>query len=71
MAEVVGRDEALAAVVGGADASDLRSYLVQEEDGVSRFTLEEGGGSILLAESAGQSGRVVGVDAPTAVVEDQ
>lgn len=26
-------------------------YLVQEEDGLSRFTLEEGGGFLLLEES--------------------
>jgi len=28
------------------------SFLVREEDGTSKFTLEEGGGSILLEESA-------------------
>ena len=30
----------------------MADYLVREEDGVSRFTLEEGGGSILLETSA-------------------
>lgn len=30
-------------------------YLVQEEDGVSRIILEEGGGFIILEESTGTS----------------
>lgn len=29
----------------------MADYLVQEEDGTSKFTLEEGGGFILLEES--------------------
>lgn len=30
---------------------DPASYVVQEEDGTSKLTLEEGGGSLLLEES--------------------
>lgn len=31
--------------------SSTATYVVQEEDGTSKITLEEGGGSILLEES--------------------
>jgi hypothetical protein len=67
--EVVGTDVATASVVG-ADrlGSGGTSYLVQEEDGVSRFTLEEGDGSILLEESGGYGAGVVGTDRPVAEV---
>lgn len=44
-----------------------KSYLVQEEDGVSRFTLEEGDGFILL-EEFGVVAIVVGRDEPVASV---
>ena len=43
------------------------SYLVQEEDGTSRFALEEGGGFILLAVAVGV-GSVVGNDYAAASV---
>lgn len=48
----------------GADrlGSAGASYLVQEEDGVSRFTLEENDGFILLEEAAGFGAGVVGED---------
>ena len=45
-----------------------KSYLVQEEDGTSRFTLEEGGGFLLLEES-GSAATVTGDDRPLASVE--
>jgi hypothetical protein len=46
-----------------------KSYLVQEEDGTSRFTLENGSGFILLEESFGERAHVVGMDyASSAVV---
>lgn len=31
-------------------------YLVQEEDGTSKFTLEEGGGALILEESTAGGG---------------
>lgn len=43
-----------------------KTYLVQEEDGVSRFILEEGDGFLLLDEW--QAGIVVGGDEPVASV---
>lgn len=68
MAEVVGIDAATASVVGADRLGHVgSSYLVQEEDGVSRFTLEEGDGSILLGESGGLGAGVVGD--PRAVAE--
>jgi hypothetical protein len=46
-----------------------KSYLTQEEDGTSRFTLEDGSGFILLEESHGERAHVVGMDfASSAVV---
>ena len=36
-------------------------YVVQEEDGTSKFTLEEGGGSLLLEESTGGGGGGTGM----------
>lgn len=69
MAEVVGTDVATAHVVGADRLGSVgSSYLVQEEDGVSRFTLEEGDGSILLEESGGLGAGVVGTDRPVAEV---
>lgn len=38
--------------------SSVADYLVQEEDGTSRFTKEEADGSILLEESDGVTGRI-------------
>jgi hypothetical protein len=43
-----------------------KSYLTQEEDGTSRFTLEEGGGFLLLAEFG--IAVIVGTDEPGATV---
>lgn len=40
----------LAAAVGGSPITGLQ-YFVQEEDGTSHFTLEEGGGALLTEES--------------------
>lgn len=45
-----------------------KSYLVQGEDGVSRFTLGDGSGFLLLAEWAGIA-TVTGHDEPVASVE--
>lgn len=38
----------------------MPSYLVQEEDGTSKFTLEEGGGSLLTEESTPSVGGTTG-----------
>jgi len=63
MADVVGGDQATAMVVGTDRLGGVvASYLVQEEDGVSRFILEESDGFILLEESAGLGAGVVGED---------
>lgn len=69
MAEVVGIDEATAYVVG-ADrlGGAIPAYLVQEEDGVSRFELEEGGGFLLLEEAISDGAGVVGEDRSVAEV---
>lgn len=40
-------------------------YLVQEEDGTSKFELEEGGGFIILEESTGGGGGNDNVYIPT------
>lgn len=48
----------------------MADYLVQEEDGTSRFTLEEGGGFLLLEgtlEASGRGGAIAGANAPTPV----
>lgn len=45
-----------------------KSYLVQEEDGVSRFTLEDDGGFLLLEEWVGVA-TVEGDDRPAVTVE--
>lgn len=69
MADVVGEDQATAMVVGADRLGGVAaSYLVQEEDGVSRFILEEGDGFILLEESAGLGAGVVGEDHAVAEV---
>jgi len=36
----------------------MTSYIVKEEDGTSKLTLEEGGGSLLLEESQAEAPRV-------------
>lgn len=69
MASVVGMDRATSSVVGADTLSVLhKSYLVQEEDGVSRFTLEDDSGFILLEESSGSGAGVVGNPRPSAWV---
>lgn len=69
MGDVVGEDTATAYVVGADRLGTVgRSYLVQEEDGVSRFTLEEEDGFVLLEESGGFGAGVVGMDRAVAEV---
>jgi hypothetical protein len=69
MADVVGEDQATAMVVGTDRLGGVAaSYLVQEEDGVSRFILEEGDGFILLEANAGLGAGVVGEDHAVAEV---
>lgn len=61
---VVGEDTATAYVVGDDRLASMgeSGYLVQEEDGVSRFTLEDDSGFILLEGGGGTGAFVVGMD---------